>query len=119
MTSTLTFDTAALTRAIESRDAAAQLACYRPDAVVTVADQLNPPSRPRVVRGTDELRGYFQDVCDREMVHEVKTTVAAGDRIAYEVACTYPDGARVQCLCVAGLADGKIAWQRQVQVWDS
>ena len=119
MTSTLTFDTAALARAIESRDAAGQLASYHPDAVLTVADHLNPPSRPRIVRGTSSLRAYLDEVCGRDMVHSVQTSIATADHIAFEVACAYPDGTRVQCLCIAGVTDGKIAWQHQVQTWDT
>jgi hypothetical protein len=119
MSSTLTFDTDALTRAIETRDGAGQLACYQADAVLTLTDHVNPPSRPRVISGSDELHAYFDDLCSREMTHSVQTVVAGSDHIAYEVACTYPDGTRVQCLCVAGVVDGKIAWQHLVQAWDS
>jgi ketosteroid isomerase-like protein len=118
MTSTLTFDTAPLARAIEARDAAAQLEYYASDAVLTVVDHLNPPSRPRVVRGSAALRTHLFDVCARDMVHRVEAAIATADRIAFEVACSYPDGTRVQCLCLAGVVDGRIAWQHQVQAWD-
>jgi hypothetical protein len=119
MSSTLTFDTEALTRAIEARDVAGQLAHYQPDAVLTLTDHANPPSRPRVISGSTELQDYLADFNSRDMTHEVRTVVAGSDSIAFEVACAYPDGTRVQCLCIAGVVDGKIAWQHQVQAWDS
>lgn len=119
MTSTVTFDIIALSRAVEARDAAAQLASYLPDASVTLIDQDNPPSRPRTLSGSAAIREYLTDVCDRDMTHEVRNAVSGEDRIAFEVACAYPDGTRVLCMCVAGVTDGKIAWHHQVQAWDS
>lgn len=118
MTSTITFDIAALTRAIETRDAEAQLAHYRPDAELTLVDQDNSPSAPRVLRGTAELRRHFTDTCERDMTHEVRTAVGGPDRVAFEVTCRYPDGTRVLCMCVGGVVDGRLAWARQVQAWD-
>lgn len=118
MTSTITFDIAALSRAIEARDAEAQLAHYRPDAELTLVDHDNGPGNPRVIRGTAELRSYFTDLCDRDMTHEVRAAVAGSDHVAFEVDCRYPDGTRVLCMCVGGVVDGRLAWHRQVQAWD-
>ena len=119
MTSTAhTLDTADLATTIEARDADGQTAHYRPDAEFTIVDQLNPPSSPRVLRGVEAIRAHLADVCERDMTHSVRTTLSDGDRIAFEVACAYPDGTKVLCMCVAGIVDGRIAWQRQTQVWD-
>ena len=52
MTSTVTFDLAALALAIEHRDADAQLSYYHPDAALTLIDHDNPPSAPRMVEGS-------------------------------------------------------------------
>lgn len=118
MTSTVSLDVAALVRAIEARDAEAQLRAYSSDAELTVVDENNPPSAPLVVQGADQLRIHFTDVTERDMTHEVRTAVATDDHIALEVACRYPDGTRVLCMCVGAIADGQIAWARQVQSWD-
>jgi ketosteroid isomerase-like protein len=118
MTSTTTLDVDAFVRAIEERDGDAQLAVYAPDASITLVDQDNPPSTPRILHGTDQLRSHLADVTGRDMAHQVRTAVTSGDHLALEVACTYPDGTRVVCMCVAGIADGRIAWARQVQSWD-
>jgi hypothetical protein len=52
------------------------------------------------------------------MTHEVNFSVAEGDRLAFSQACAYPDGARVFCLAMLELKDGKIAHQTVVQAWD-
>jgi len=119
MTTTATFDAAALTTALETRDAEAQLAVYTSDAELTIVDRDNPPSRPRSIKGTDALRDYILDFTSREMTHKVRATVVSADRIAFELACQYPDGTRVLCMCIAGVVDGRIAWQHQVQAWDA
>jgi hypothetical protein len=111
-------DVGALVHAIESRDAEGQLAAYGDDAELVVVDHEHPPSNPRTVRGTVELRAYLADICARDMTHEVKTAALAGDRLILEVACRYADGTRVSCLCVGGIVDGRIAWSRGLQAWD-
>jgi hypothetical protein len=119
MTATTTLDLAALVKAIESRDASTQLAAYAPDAELVLVDATNPPSRPRVLRGTGEIGDHLADVCGRDMTHEVRAAVADGQRVALEVACRYRDGLQVLCLCVADVVDGHITRQRTVQAWDS
>jgi hypothetical protein len=118
-TTTAAFDIAALTAALEGRDAAGQLACYLPDAKIVVVDHDNPPSRPRTITGTDAIGEYLTDVCDRDMTHQVRAALATSDRIAFELVCSYPDGTRVTCMCIAGIDGGRIAWHHQVQAWDS
>ena len=41
-----------------------------------------------------------------------------GNRLAFTQACAYPDGAKVFCVAVVELADGRIAQQTVVQAWD-
>ncbi|MDT4906577.1 MAG: hypothetical protein QOH52_4593 [Pseudonocardiales bacterium] len=112
------FDVAGFVRAIENRNAGAQLAAFGPDPLVTIVDHEHPPSRPLTMHGTTEVRTYLADVCDRDLTHEVQTAVADHDNLTVELLCTYPDGTKVNCLSIAGLADGQIAWQRIVQAWD-
>jgi ketosteroid isomerase-like protein len=115
---TAPLDVAALVTAIESRDADAQLAAYAENAEVTVIDHEHPPSNPLVVRGTEALRTHFADICSRDMTHKVTTAELSGDRLTIELACQYSDGTRVACLCVSGVQDGRIVWQRGLQAWD-
>jgi ketosteroid isomerase-like protein len=117
-TTTQTFDLAAFVAAIETRDAEGQVAAYRDDAVLTLIDHEHPPTNPLVLRGTDALRAHFDDVCSRDMTHKVTTATARDDQLVVELACRYSDGTRVACMCISGLIDGRIAWQRGLQAWD-
>ncbi len=109
---------AAIKRAIETRDGRMLASFYADDAVVRVVDRNNPPSRPREVRGKSAISGFWNDICSRSMTHDVAFTVAEGDRLAFSQACTYPDGAKVLCLAMVDLQDGRIARQTLVQAWD-
>jgi SnoaL-like domain len=117
-TSATTFDLARFSRAIEARDASAQVELYALDATVTIADPTALPSSPRVLRGRDEIAGWVQDVCARELTHAVKHGVQDDHGAAYAVACSYPDGTKVLCATVLELDGGAIASQTVVQVWD-
>lgn len=117
-TTTTTFNTDALVRAIEGRDAEAQLALFADDAVVTTVDHEHPPSAPAVARGRDEIAVVLRDIAGRDMAHEVCDVVLAGDTLAYRIDCRYPDGSRVACHASARLRDGRIVAQHGVQAWD-
>ena len=111
-------DFAALKRAVEERDAEAQLALYADDAEVRLVDRVNTPRSPRVLCGREEIRDWIDDVCARDMTHEVQTPVLAQDAVAFTEACRYPDGTNVLCATVLELSDGRIARQIAVQAWD-
>ena len=110
---------AALRRAIEGRDGAAMAGFYAPDAVLRIIDQMNPPSQPREIRGAEQIRAYYDDVCGRAMTHKVEFGVADQDRLAFTQACAYPDGKRVFCSATLELQGGRIVRQTAVQAWDA
>jgi ketosteroid isomerase-like protein len=112
------FDFAALRRALEGSDAEGQLALYADDAEVRLVDRLNPPGSPRVLRGEGEVREWIEDLCRRDLRHEVQTPVVSDDGAAFILACRYPDGTNVMCATVLELRDGRIARQVAVQAWD-
>lgn len=117
-TSSATFDLARFCAAAESRDAETQASMYAPEAVVTIADRINQPGAPQVLRGRDEIAGWLQDVSGREMSHRVQHSVGDASGAAFTEACRYPDGTNVLCATVLRLADGQIADQTVVQAWD-
>lgn len=117
-TTTDRLDLDELRRAIESRDAAAQLALYADDAELIVVDKDHPPSNPQRVQGIDAIRTVIEDVCARDMTHEVTNAVSDRERAAYTLTCRYPDGSRVFCATLLRLRDGKIVRQEGVQAWD-
>jgi ketosteroid isomerase-like protein len=113
------FDTEALRRGIEERDAATLRALYAPDAEMTVVDRNAPPSRPRVLRGRTAIGEFLDETCGRDMTHRLERVVVSGDTAAFTQACRYPDGTRVLCLAMLDLRDGLIVQQTAVQEWDT
>ena len=109
---------AAIKRAIEGRDGRMLASFYTDDALLRVIDRNNPPSKPREVKGKSAIATFWDDICSRAMTHKVDTSIAEGNRLAFTQACAYPDGARVFCVAVLELEDGKIAQQTVVQAWD-
>ncbi len=115
---TTSFDLARFCQAIEARDPQTQVGMYAPNATVTIADRVNQPGSPRVLRGNSEIAAWIEDTCGREMTHAVKDTVADANRVAFYEACRYPDGTNVLCATVLRLEDGLIVDQTVVQAWD-
>ncbi len=109
---------AAIKRAIEGRNGRMLGSFYADDAVVRVIDRNNPPSKPRVVNGRAAISTFWEDICSRAMTHKVETAIAEGQRLAFTQACAYPDGAKVFCMAMLELKDGKIAAQTVIQSWD-
>jgi len=109
---------AALKRAIESRNGPMLASFYGDDALVRVIDRNNPPSKPRVVKGKAAISAFWDDICSRAMTHKVDAAVTEGNRLAFTQACAYPDGAKVYCMAMLELKNGKIADQTVVQSWD-
>ena len=118
-TTTTAFDTEALRRGIEERDAGTLGGLYAPDAEMTVVDRNTPPSKPRVLRGRTAIGEYLDDVCGRDMTHRLDRVVVSGDTAAFTEACRYPDGTGVLCLAMLDLRDGLIVSQTAVQEWDA
>ena len=116
--SSATFDLARFCAAAEGRDVETQLSMYAPEAVVTIADRINQPGAPQTLRGHREIEAWLQDVCGREMTHQVTHSVADAGGGAFAESCCYPDGTNVRCATVFTLAGGQIADQSIVQAWD-
>jgi ketosteroid isomerase-like protein len=114
-----TLSIAALRRAVEGRDGRTLASFYTPDAVLRIIDAVNPPSRPREIRGREAIAAYYDDVCSRAMTHQVAFGITDGDRLAFTQDCAYPDGKRVFCSATLDLDGGKIARQIAVQAWDA
>ena len=117
-TTTTAFDTEALRRGIEERDAGTLRGLYAPDAEMTVVDKNATPSRPQVLRGRTAIGDYLDETCGRDMTHRLERVVVSGDTAAFTQACAYPDGTRVLCLAMLDLRDGLIVRQTAIQAWD-
>lgn len=117
-TATTTFDIETLSRAVEQRDAATQLAMFAEDAELVQYDRDHPPASPQGVRGKEAIGKVLEDVFSRDMRHKVIGAVANGDHAAYGIECEYPDGKQVVCAALLDLRDGKIVRQVGLQSWD-
>ena len=71
-----------------------------------------------MLHGKEQIAEYLRDGLGREMTHRVENEVIGENRVAFNVACQYPDGNRVLCAAVLELRDGKIVWDVSVQAWD-
>jgi hypothetical protein len=108
----------AIKQAIEGRNGRMLASFYADDASLRVIDRNNPPGKPREIRGKANIDTFWDDICSRAMTHKVEMTLAEGNLLAFSQACAYPDGARVFCLSMLELEDGRIARQTVVQAWD-
>ena len=107
-----------LRRAEEQRDLDAMLDLYDDDAEVRIVNRHTPPSSPHVLRGKEEIAEYLCDVLGRDMKHRIENEVVGEDRVAFNVACEYPDGTRVLAAENLDVRDGKIVRQVEVVAWD-
>lgn len=112
------FDAATFRRATAERDAATLLSLYADDAEIESIDHQTQPSRPRTLHGRAEISAYLDDVCGRDMKHQVDHVVVDADTAAYAETCEYPDGTKVRYVGVLDLHDGRISHQSGVQAWD-
>lgn len=108
-----------LRRAIEGRDAKSLASLYAEDAVLTIIDSDNPPSKPRIIRGAKEIAAFLEDVYSRDMTHSLEMGLIDGSQLAFVQGCRYPDGARVIASNSAEIGERGIVKQTTVQVWDS
>lgn len=113
-----TFDLATLHRGHIEHDAAALSSLYTDNAVLEIIDTTAPPSNPRRLEGINAIRAYYDDVCSRDMIHEVEGAFTDGDHLAFRVACKYDSGERVLTSETCELEGGRIVHETLVQAWD-
>lgn len=106
-------------KAVESRDANSLKAMYASDAVLTIIDTVNSPSKPRIIAGAAAIGAYLEDVYSRDMTHTLESGVADGGSLAFTEACLYPDGCHVFASAMAEFGPEGIVKQTIVQAWDS
>jgi hypothetical protein len=116
---TMPFDIEALRRGHETRDADTLMQLYAEDAELQVVDRRNPPSRPMILHGHEEIRPFLQDICDRDMVHVVHDELVGEHLASAQVTCHYTDGTQVLAAETFVLDDdGHIVRETLVQAWD-
>jgi ketosteroid isomerase-like protein len=108
----------ALRAGFRLRDAALLAALYREDVEYVVVNRNNPPSKRLVIRGREGVRRLFEDMCSREMTHDVSQAIVAAGSIAFVTTCRYPDGCCVMGISRATVEDGLISREFSVDCWD-
>jgi hypothetical protein len=108
-----------LRKAVESRDANSLKAMYAANAVITIIDTNNPPSKPRIIKGAADIGAYLEDVYSRDMTHTLESGVVDGGRLAFTEGCLYSDGCHVIASAMAEFGPEGIVKQTIVQAWDS
>ena len=115
-TTATAFDTEALRRGIEERDAdthARPVRAGRRDDGRGQERPAEPPARP--ARPHARSGSTWTTTCGRDMTHRLERVVVSGDTAAFAQACRYPDGTSVLCLAMLDLRDGLIVRQTAVQ----
>jgi ketosteroid isomerase-like protein len=105
-----------LRKAVETRDANSLKSYYADDAVLTIIDSDNPPSKPRMITGAKEIGAFLDDVYSRDTI---EMGVLDGKKLAFVQGCRYGDGTRVIASNTAELGPKGIVKQTTVQAWDS
>jgi ketosteroid isomerase-like protein len=108
----------ALRKGYQGRDAALLASVYAEDAEVTICNRNNPPAKRLVLRGREAVRRMFEDMCAREMTHQIRHTTVGDGSIAFSAHCQYPDGCQVVGLNIATLKNGRIVSEISVDCWD-
>ncbi len=107
-----------LKSAVESRNSFDLQAYYADNAVRTIIDSVNPPSKPRRINSKPDIDVVLDDVCGRDMVHAIDIGIVDGKTLAYVKRCQYADGIRVVASNTAVLSPNGIVPQTIVQAWD-
>lgn len=110
---------AGIRKAVETRDAKSLKSLYAANAVMTIIDTDNPPSKPRIIKGAREIGSFLDDVYSRNMKHTLDHGVVDGKHLAYLEGCSYPDGTHVIASTIAELGPNGIVKQTIVQAWDN
>ena len=108
-----------INRSHHRREPDAILDLMADDAQYVQYDKNNPPSSPMSMEGKAAIEEMMRDVFNRDMTHEIVAEVVTDDRIAYLVACEYPNGDRVSTSYFVDLApDGRITRIVAHSSWD-
>ncbi|MFL6623979.1 MAG: nuclear transport factor 2 family protein [Sulfurifustis sp.] len=102
----------------KNRDPSMLVSVYAEDVEYTVVNRNNPPSKRLVLRGRAAMQRMFEDLCAREMTHDVIRTSAGDNSISYLTLCRYPDGCQVVSITMATLRNGRIVNEFSVDCWD-
>ena len=103
---------------MQRRDAGLLAGLYAEQCECTVVNRNNPPSKPLILRGRAEIRRLFDDICGREMTHEVTRMLAGNGAASFSLRCRYPDGCTLVAMSMLTIEAGLIVSELSVDCWD-
>jgi ketosteroid isomerase-like protein len=113
-----TFDFPAFKGAFEAKDIEAWLAFFAPDAEWWEYRPDAPPRSPITMVGTEAIRAKLTYVAGADLKQVISDEVLSEERIAFAFWVTLLDGRHYIEHVILHLADGKIARQVDVEMWD-
>jgi ketosteroid isomerase-like protein len=113
-----TFDFPAFKCAFEAQDVEAWLAFFAPDAEWWEYRPDAPPRSPIKMVGREAIRAKMTYVAGADMEMEISDEVISEERIAFAFWVTRADGRQLIEHTILHLAEGKIARQVDVEMWD-
>ena len=116
--STAGFDYVAFRRAFSHRDASAWAEFYADDAEWIEYRHDAPPRAPHQMVGKEQIADFLRAVAAEDIAIELSDEVLSGERAAFRVTCTFPDGRRIIEHVIVELRGGKITRQVDVEAWD-
>ena len=105
------FDLSGLIEAIESSNAAYQVALYAEHAEVQITDGDSLGQAPRVLIGKPAIARWVEDLATRHIIHHVVDPVADRRSVSYVDELHQRDGTTILHRCTAEISTGQISQQ--------
>jgi len=112
------FDFPAFKDAFESKDAKRWAGFYAEDAEWIEYKPSAPPSAPVRMVGRERIAEFLASLEESNIEISVFDEVLGGERAAFSVDVTLPDGRHVFEHTIVHIEDGRIARQVDVEAWD-
>jgi ketosteroid isomerase-like protein len=117
-TSIVRFDFPAFKDAFEGKNYDRWVSFYDDDAEWIEYRDASPPRSPNRMIGKQAIAQFLASVCPADFAIMIGDEVIAGDRAAFSVTVSFPDGKRVFEHVIIQTRDDKITRQVDVEAWD-
>jgi hypothetical protein len=112
------FDFARFKQAVEGMDLDVWAACFHEDGEWVEYRHDQPPSKPLVMKGRDEIAAFLPKVKASNGTLSIEDEMGVGGRFAFRAVVTLPDGGRMISHAMLFVEDGLIRRQVDVEAWD-
>jgi ketosteroid isomerase-like protein len=112
------FDFAAFKRAFEDKDFESWVASYADDAEWIEYRHFSPQRSPNRMVGKQQIAEFLHRICPADFGITIVDEVISGDRFAFSIDCTFPDGKHIFENIIIHTGNGKVVRQVDVEAWD-